>query len=114
MMPPNAEDNSARPTESPPPPQPPAAVDIGQALATARAAAKEWQTAPDAKGGPPLPTTMASAVAAARRSAVVVESRGAAGEWVTRQGRTRCVTPLQLPFYLAGKSMATQCDAWKG
>lgn len=113
-MPPNAEDNSARPTESPPPPQPPAAVDIGQALATARAAAKEWQAAPDATGGPPLPTTMASAVAAAHRSAVVVESRGAAGEWVTRQGRTRCVTPLQLPFYLAGKSMATQCDAWKG
>lgn len=112
--PPGAETNFAKAADSQPPEPPPVPVDLRQALATARAAAKEWQAASDASERPALPPTIASAVAAASRSAVIVESRGAAGEWVTRQGRIRCVTPLQIPFYMAGKSLVTQCDSWNG
>jgi hypothetical protein len=93
--------------------QPPAIVDIGQALATARSAAREWQAAPGAMAPPALPATVETVVARAARSDVVVEIRGAAGEWITRRGNSRCITPLQVPFFLAGKSLLTQCDAWK-
>lgn len=116
-MPPHPAIGLAEPAPATSAERPHPAVDVGQALATARAAAREWRAAPGAMvpmPPPALPITVETAIARAARSDVVVESRGAAGEWVTRRGDRRCVTPVQVPFYLAGKSMLTQCDAWKG
>ncbi len=115
-MPPNPATGPAEPAPATSAERPHPTVDVGQALATVRAAAREWRAAPGAMvpmTPPALPTTVETAIARAARSDAVVETRGAAGEWVTRRGNSRCITPLQVPFYLAGKSLLTQCDTWK-
>jgi hypothetical protein len=114
ILPPNTATTLAEPEPAPSPESPRSGVDVERAFSTARSIAKDREVTPNTTGTTALPATVETAVAKAARSDVVVESRGAAGEWVTRQGKTRCVTPMQVPFYMAGKSMLTQCEAWKG
>lgn len=89
------------------------AINLDAALATARAQAREAQprTALDA---PKPQLTVEAAVAHAMQRQALVETRGAAGEYVTMNGNSRCVTPLVVPHFLEGKTMLTQCEARKG
>lgn len=89
------------------------AIDLDAAFATARSQGRETQ--PRATLDAPRPQlTVEAAVARAMRPDVLVETRGAAGEYVTINGKTRCVTPLQVPHFLEGKTMLTQCETRKG
>lgn len=90
------------------------AVNMEQALATARSFAKEWRPTPNPLTVPTPPLTVEAAVARATAPDVVIETRGAAGQYVTKSKRSRCVTPLTVPHFLEGKSMLTQCEFWKG
>lgn len=91
----------------------PPAINLEAAFATARSQASIAQ--PRSSLGAPQPLlTVEAAVARATRPDVLVETRGAAGEYVTINGRTRCVTPLQVPHFLEGKTMLTQCETRKG
>ena len=45
---------------------------------------------------------------------VVVETRGHAGEYVTKSRHSRCVTPLVVPYFMEGKTMLTLCEVHKG
>jgi hypothetical protein len=100
------------PTDTAPEPATPA-INLDAAFATARSQAHEAQprTALDA---PKPELTVETAVARATRRDVLVETRGAAGEYVTMNGNSRCVTPLVVPHFLEGKTMLTQCEARKG
>jgi hypothetical protein len=91
----------------------PPAIDLDAARALARSVAKATATERRNPYPAALPLTIESAIAQATQTDLVVESRGAAGEWVTRHGKSRCVTPLQVPFFMEGKSMLTQCDVAK-
>lgn len=85
-------------------------IDLGATFASARAYGRE-----PPQGSPPRMTlTLESTIARAIRQDEAIETRGAAGEYVLRQGRSRCVTPLQVPHFLEGKTMLTQCDVGKG
>lgn len=88
-------------------------IDIDAAFATARSHGRETQArvAPDA---PQPQLTVEAAIARATRPDALIETRGAAGEYVTISGKTRCVTPLLVPHFLEGKTMLTQCETRKG
>ena len=88
-------------------------INLETAIATVRAYAREAQprTSPDAQK-PML--TVETAIARAAVPDVVIETRGAAGEYVTNSKHSRCVTPLTVPHFMEGKSMLTQCDVSKG
>jgi hypothetical protein len=88
-------------------------INLDAAFATARSQAREAQPRTPLDAPKPL-LTVEAAVARATRPEVIVETRGAAGEYVTMNGRTRCVTPLVVPHFLEGKTMLTQCEARKG
>jgi hypothetical protein len=89
------------------------AIDLDAAFATARRQARETQ--PRAELDAPQPRlTVEAAVARATQRQVLVETHGAAGEYVTMTGNTRCLTPLVVPHFLEGKTMLTQCEALKG
>lgn len=94
------------------------ALDLDAAWATARAFAKETRDQgrrmPAGGDTPPLPLTVEAAIAKATRPDVEVESRGAGGEWVVQDRKKRCVTPTQVPHFLEGKTMLTQCELRKG
>jgi len=94
------------------------AIDLDAALATARAFAKETREQgrrmPAGGDAPPLPLTVEAAIAKAARPDVEIESRGANGEWVVQDRKKRCVTPIQVPHFLEGKTMLTQCELRKG
>jgi hypothetical protein len=85
-------------------------VDLGAVFASARAYGRE----PPQGSTPRMTLTVESAVARAVRPDELIETRGAAGEYVLRQGRSRCVTPLHVPHFLEGKTMLTQCEVGKG
>jgi hypothetical protein len=89
------------------------AIDLDAVFATARSQAREAQprAAPDV---PQPQLTVEAAVARATRRQALVEKRGAAGEYVTMNGNSRCVTPLVVPHFLEGKTMLTQCEPRKG
>jgi hypothetical protein len=89
------------------------AVNLDAAFATARRQALLPQPKNSLDAPRPL-LTVEAAVARAMRPDVLVETRGAAGEYVTINGKTRCVTPLQVPHFLEGKTMLTQCETRKG
>ena len=89
------------------------AIDVDAALATARSYAREPR--------PHLPLepthrvlTVEAAIARATAPDIVVETRGHAGEYVTKSRHSRCVTPLVVPYFLEGKTMLTLCDVHKG
>jgi hypothetical protein len=89
------------------------AIDIDAARATARSYAREPR--------PHLPfeptqkvLTVETAIARATAPDVVVETRGTAGEYVTQSRHSRCVTPLVVPYFMAGKTMLTLCEVRKG
>jgi hypothetical protein len=88
-------------------------IDLDAAFATARsqARAEPPRTTLDA---PKPELTVEAAVARATRTDALVETRGAAGEYVTIIGKSRCVTPLVVPHFLEGKTMLTQCETRKG
>ncbi|MBI5786763.1 MAG: hypothetical protein HZA64_15030 [Rhodocyclales bacterium] len=103
----------ARTRPAAPAPEPAAPViNLEAAFATARSQAREAppHTTLDA---PPLLTVTAAIARAAQRD-TPVETRGTAGEYVTINGKTRCVTPLVVPHFLEGKTMLTQCETRKG
>lgn len=88
-------------------------IDLDAAFATARSQGRE--TPPRATLDAPRPQlSVEAAIARATRPDVQVETRGAAGEYVTINGKTRCVTPLLVPHFLEGKTMLTQCETRKG
>jgi hypothetical protein len=88
-------------------------IDLDAAFASARNQGRETQAraAPDA---PQPQLTVEAAVARATQRQALVETRGAAGEYVTINGNSRCVTPLVVPHFLEGKTMLTQCETRKG
>lgn len=85
------------------------AIDLDAAFATARLQAREAQARTSLDAPKPL-LTVEAAIARATRRDILVETRGAAGEYVTTNGKTRCVTPLLVPHFLEGKTMLTQCE----
>jgi hypothetical protein len=89
------------------------AINLEAAFATARSQthAAPPRTTLDA---PKPELTVEAAVARATRTDALVETRGAAGEYVTMIGKSRCVTPLVVPHFLEGKTMLTQCETRKG
>jgi hypothetical protein len=88
-------------------------VDLEAALGTARTIGQEQnrqqKRQPIHGGTAHLPLTIESAVADATKPDVIVESRGAAGEYIVEGRNFRCVTPLLAPRHLEGVSMLTQC-----
>jgi hypothetical protein len=89
------------------------AINLDAAFAIVRSQARE---APP-RAAPAVPQkqiTVEAAVARATQRQALVETRGAAGEYVTMNGDSRCVTPLMVPHFLEGKTMLTQCQALKG
>ncbi len=88
-------------------------ISIDGALATARAYAHEPvpRTSLDA---PKLPLTVEAAVAKATEPDIAVESRGAAGEYVTTTRHWRCVKPLVVPNFMDGVTILAQCTRRKG
>lgn len=86
-------------------------LDAAFAIARSQARAEPPRTTLDA---PKPEFTVEAAVARATQRQALVETRGAAGEYVTINGNSRCVTPLVVPHFLEGKTMLTQCEARKG
>jgi len=89
------------------------AIDVDAAVAAARSYAREPR--------PHLPfeptqkvLTVEASIARAMAPDVVVETRGHAGEYVTKSRHSRCVTPLVVPYFLEGKTMLTLCEVHKG
>jgi hypothetical protein len=93
-------------------PQPPAAIDLGMAIATARQLARD--AVPPSLDKPRIAVTVETAIAKATQADEAVETRGTNGEYVTRSRKMRCVTPIYVPHFLEGKTMLTQCEALKG
>jgi hypothetical protein len=89
------------------------AINLDTARATARAYARETQPRTTFDAPKPL-LTVEAAVARATEVDVVIETRGAAGEYITKTRNGRCVTPLMVPHFLEGKTMLTQCEMRKG
>jgi hypothetical protein len=89
------------------------AIDVDAAYSVARGYARETQ--PHILRDAPKPVlTVEAAVARATQPDVVIETHGAAGEYVTKTRKLRCVTPTYIPHFLEGKTMLTQCEALKG
>ena len=89
------------------------AIDVDAAVVAARSYAREPR--------PHLPfeptqkvLTVETAIARATAPDIVVETRGHAGEYVTKSRHSRCVTPLVVPYFLEGKTMLTLCEVHKG
>lgn len=91
----------------------PPAIDLDMARATARAYAREAQPRTTLDTPKPL-LTVETAIARAAEADAAIETRGAAGEYVTMSRHTRCVTPIFVPHFLEGKTMLTQCEVRKG
>jgi hypothetical protein len=89
-------------------------INLETAYAAARSIAKDTKPAPNTLGSPALPQTVETAVAKATRPDVVVESRGANGEWVTQDRKTRCVGRIQRKWFEEGVPMLTLCEVKKG
>jgi hypothetical protein len=89
-------------------------INLETAFAAARSIAKDTKAAPSALGSPTLPLTVETAVAKATRPDVVVESRGANGEWVTQDRKSRCVARIQRKWFEEGVPMLTLCEVKKG
>jgi hypothetical protein len=106
-------DTAIVPAEADAPERATPTIDLDAAFATARSQARAAppRTTLDA---PRPELTVEAAVARATQRQAFVETRGAAGEYVTINGNSRCVTPLVVPHFLEGKTMLTQCEARKG
>jgi hypothetical protein len=88
-------------------------VDVAAVLASARAIAREPRRGTTlAPTEPPL--TVEAAIIKATRPDVVVESRGADGEWVTQDRKSRCVARIQRKWFEEGVPMLTLCEMKKG
>jgi hypothetical protein len=87
-------------------------IDLETAYATARAYGRKTPPRPPLETAKP-PLTVESAVAAATRRAQLVETHGANGEYVTIDGNTRCVLPLQVPHFVVGTPIVAKCEARK-
>jgi hypothetical protein len=88
-------------------------ISIDGALATARVYARE--PVPRTSLDAPKPVlTVEAAVAKATEPDIAVESRGAAGEYVTTTRHWRCVTPLVVPLFMEGVTILAQCERRKG
>jgi hypothetical protein len=88
-------------------------VDVAAAMSTARAIAKE--PLPRTTLGPTrTPITLETAIAKATQPDVIVESRGANGEWVTQDRKSRCVGRIQRKWFEEGVPMLTLCEIKKG
>jgi hypothetical protein len=87
---------------------------VPTALAVARAIGKTWQ-APREPGIPPRPpATVETVIARATRPDALVEERDAAGNWVQRSGRARCVVALNhVPHFMRGMVIPAQCEVSK-
>lgn len=88
---------------------PSTALDLDALRATARSLAREAdssQSEPQTRNTP-----MASAIAAAGDEPSLIESRGTAGERVTRYGKLRCVMPSQVPPHLQGMTIIPLCSS---
>jgi hypothetical protein len=92
----------------------PASINLETAFAAARSIAKDTKPAPNTIGSPALPLTVEAAVAKAAKPDVVVESRGANGEWVTQDRKSRCVGRIQRKWFEEGVPMLTLCEVKKG
>lgn len=88
-------------------------VDLDAAKAAARAFAREPvpRNSLDIRKAP---ITVESAIARATRPDIVIETRGAAGERVVQDGKTRCMTPTLVPWFMEGITVPTQCEVRKG
>jgi hypothetical protein len=95
---------------APAPPQ----VDVQAALAAARSIGRTW-AAPREPGLPPRPpVTVEAVIARATRPDTQVEERDAAGNWVQRFGRKRCVVaPAHVPHFMRGMVIPAQCEVSK-
>lgn len=89
------------------------AIDIAGALASARVIARESRP-PPALDRPRPPLTVEAAVAEATRPDVAVESRGADGEWIVQDRKTRCVARIQRKWFEEGVPMLPLCEFRKG
>ncbi len=98
-------------SESTTPATPP--VDLEAAFATARTYGHE-PVRRRSLDAPQPPLTVESAIARATAPDVVIETRGANGEYVTKTRHSRCVTPTVVPHYMQGMTMPTLCEATKG
>jgi hypothetical protein len=82
-------------------------------MAAARAIAKE--PPPRTTLGPTrTPITVETTIARATQPDDVVESRGANGEWVTQDRKSRCVGRIQRKWFEEGVPMLTLCEVKKG
>jgi hypothetical protein len=88
-------------------------IDLETAYAAARSIAKDTKP-PSTIGSPALPLTVEAAVAKATKPDTVIESRGANGEWVTQDRKTRCVARIQRKWFEEGVPMLTLCEVKKG
>ncbi|MCK9388255.1 MAG: hypothetical protein M0Q22_07655 [Sulfuritalea sp.] len=120
-QPPSARQNSSPvvTTDAPVSPQAAAApplptVDVQAAFAAARSIGKTW-SAPRQLGLPPLPPmTVETVIARATRPDTLVEEHDAAGNWVQRFGRSRCVVALaHVPHFMRGMVIPAQCEVSK-
>lgn len=93
--------------------QPPRTVDAQAAFAAARAIALEARSE-RRPGATTPPVSVETAVARATRPDVVVESRGANGEWVTQDRHVRCVARIQRKWFEEGVPMLPLCEIKKG
>jgi len=89
-------------------------IDIDAALATARALGKEARSPSTPAPAARSPATVEAAIARATQPDLVVESRGANGEWVTQDRRTRCVARIQRKWFEDGVTLLPLCELKKG
>jgi hypothetical protein len=101
----------AAPGATAPVPRP--SVDISAALASARAIARETPQAIARRTTRP-PDALATAIGRATNAHAVTETRGADGEWITTDGKRRCVTRVQLKWFEQGVPMLPLCEIRKG
>jgi hypothetical protein len=89
-------------------------IDLETVFATVRSIARETKPAPPAIGRTTLPPTVETAVATATRTDMLVEERDAAGNWVQRFGRSRCMVALNnVPHFMRGMVIPAQCEVSK-
>lgn len=88
-------------------------IDLAAAKAVARAFARE-PVPQNPIDKPRTPITLETAIAKATMPDADIETRGAAGEHVVHNRKTRCVTPILVPWYMEGVTMPTQCEVKKG
>ena len=88
-------------------------IDTRAALGAARAIALEPRSE-RTFGSPKMPVTVEAAVARAAQPDIVTESRGADGEWVSRDRNRRCVARIQRKWFEEGVPMLPLCEVKKG